>query len=222
MHTILPQAFIHEVKLFNLFPWNSCVLWQCIVAAWGISGGSRRDSFPAHTEGTRTEAQAFPAWSSSEFSLQTQSIWRWMARHRSFQGLELFQKESSHSLFVFVALHKRTLQKCIQVQKRKESRWLELAWKMGEYWGVKWVDSIQTLGAGRRLNKILSQNRRDIWAYFNVFSPLIGLMKPFNKYREESRIELDAFVFCISLVDIKSWLYMWAVAEFFFLGYSAI
>lgn len=59
MHTLLPQASIHEVKLFNLFLWNPRVRWPCIVAAWGIRGGSRRDGCPAHTEGTRTEAQAF-------------------------------------------------------------------------------------------------------------------------------------------------------------------
>lgn len=45
----------------------------------------------------------------------------------------------------------------IGIKEKGVSRWhyLKLAWEKREYWGEKWVDSTQTPGAGRWLDKIL-------------------------------------------------------------------
>lgn len=107
-----------QVKLVIYFSEKSHVVtfWQCIVAAWEIRGGSWRASFPARAEGTGERGAGFSSieliWIQSAESIYPEVNGH---RHSAFQGLELFQKE----MFMLVALHKCTLQKCIWAQKRE-------------------------------------------------------------------------------------------------------
>lgn len=147
-----------------------------------VAGGARVFFFfsPTHTEGMDGGRRG--AFSSIEliWIQSAESIYPEVNGHRhgSFQALGSFQKE----MFMLVALHKCTLQKCIWGTKEvRESRrqYLKLSWDREENFLRCEAGRFRSNPRGTkatRQDSLCGENKRDIWAAFcgkrNTFFPV--------------------------------------------------